>query len=126
MIVATIADARRRSLDEVSLNFAGFAHVMAPSPEEPLRHRLLRLLLTRFHGRFQLERLAHFNQQFLPHWRPRYIVYGSRTHLPLAGLRVLQAESYIRAPRGPLLSSRLRLPRPAERPVLPARPEATR
>lgn len=126
LIVEAIAYARENGLDEVSLNFAGFAHIMAAAPGEALRHRIMRLVLSRFHGRFQLERLAQFNRQFLPHWRSRYLVYGSRTHLPLAGLRVLQAEAYIRPPRERPLSSRLALPRLAARPALPARREATR
>jgi lysyl-tRNA synthetase class 2 len=123
MIVAAIEHARERGLAEVSLNFAGFAHVMAATPDEPLRYRLLRLVLTRMHGRFQLERLARFNRQFLPEWRPRYLVYGSRTQLPLAALRVLQAEAYIRPPR-PRLSRRLRLGLP--RPAALSPPEASR
>src|SRR5207247_11102443 len=125
LIVAAIDHARELGLPEVSLNFAGFAHVMAATSGEPSHYRLLRLALMRLHGRFQLERLAWFNRQFLPEWRPRYPVYGPRPHLPLAALRVLQAEAYIRPP-GPPLSRRLRLRMPAARPAALRRREATR
>jgi lysyl-tRNA synthetase class 2 len=69
---------------------------------------VLRLLLRRFHGRFQLERLLRFNEKFFPAWRPRFLVYGTRTQLPLAALRVLQAEAYIRPPRPRPLAARWR------------------
>ena len=87
-----------RGMGEVSLNFAGFAHVMASRATLTGRQRTLRWLIERAHGRFQLERLVTFNEKFHPSWRPRFLLYGARTHLPLAALRVLQAEAYVRAP----------------------------
>jgi len=39
-----------------------------------------------------------FAEKFRPQWRPRYLVYTSRTRLPLAALRVMQAEAYIKPP----------------------------
>ncbi len=99
MVVAVLAYARELALAEVSLNFAGFGHLMAPESELNVRQRLGRAGLCCVHGRFQLERLVHFNNKFLPTWRPRYLVYEHRSLLPLAALRVLQAEGYIRAPR---------------------------
>jgi lysyl-tRNA synthetase class 2 len=99
LIVAVIEQARDQGLEEVSLNFAGFAHVMTAAAELGAAHRLLRLCLRRVRGRFQLERLMAFNDQFLPGWRPRYLVYRAPVLLPLAGLRVLQAEAYVRPPR---------------------------
>ena len=70
---------------EVSLNFAGFGHIMAEGRELNAPQRLARLALGVAHSRFQLERLWAFNQKFEPQWRPRYLVYESRTQLPRAG-----------------------------------------
>ena len=98
LVARTLEWARERGCEEVSLNFAGFAHVMASRATLSGRQRILRWLVDRAHGRFQLERLITFNEKFRPSWRPRFLVYGTRTHLPLAALRVLQAEAYVRAP----------------------------
>jgi hypothetical protein len=46
-----------------------------------------------------MQRLVTFNEKFSPGWHPRYLVYQSRLSLPLAVLRVLQVEGYIRQPR---------------------------
>jgi lysyl-tRNA synthetase class 2 len=99
LVARTLEWAREHDIAEVSLNFAGFAHVMASRASLSGSQRLLRLAIGRVHGRFQLERLTTFNNKFKPLWRPRYLVFGTRTHLPLAALRVLQAEAYIRPPR---------------------------
>jgi lysyl-tRNA synthetase class 2 len=126
MVVAALEHARERGCAEVSLNFAGFAHIMAASAALSRRQRLLRAALRAVHGRFQLERLVRFNEKFFPTWRPRYLVYGRRTHLPLAALRVLQAEAYLRPPRARPLSAGWK---PAPAPAAPAaivRPEASR
>jgi lysyl-tRNA synthetase class 2 len=103
LVAATMLHARELGLDEVSLNFAGFGHVMAADTLERRSHRVARWALQRLHGRFQLERLARFSNKFGPAWRPRFLVYTARTRLPLAALRVMQAEAYIRppAPRTP-------------------------
>ncbi|MEO8687579.1 MAG: phosphatidylglycerol lysyltransferase domain-containing protein [Solirubrobacteraceae bacterium] len=99
MIVAAIEHARAAGLTEVSLNFAGFSHIMVPrGPLNPTQ-RLGRRLLLLAHGRFQLERLARFNEKFGPRWEPRHLVYRQALGLPRAGLRVLQAEAYVRGPR---------------------------
>lgn len=98
MVVAALLHAREAGLREVSLNFAGFAHVMAAGAALSRGQRLLRWALGRVHGRFQLERLVQFNDKFSPVWRPRFLVYTHRTRLPVAALRVLQAESYVPAP----------------------------
>ncbi len=100
LVVAALSHARAHGLREVSLNFAGFAHVMGRDPRELTGgQRALRWILARAHGRFQLERLVRFNAKFSPTWRPRYLVYRGPMTLPRVGLRVLQAEAYIRAPR---------------------------
>jgi lysyl-tRNA synthetase class 2 len=106
LVVAAIEHARERGDGEVSLNFAGFAHVMAADAALSRRLRLLRFLLRRLHGRFQLERLVVFNSHFQPEWRPRYLLYGGPSQLAPAGLRVLQAEAYFRRPRTRALTPR--------------------
>jgi lysyl-tRNA synthetase class 2 len=100
LIARTLEWARDHEISEVSLNFAGFGHIFSPRiPAMSRRQRLMRRGLGLVHSRFQLERLMVFNDKFDPTWRPRFLVYGARTHLPLAALRVLQAEAYIRPPR---------------------------
>jgi hypothetical protein len=57
-----------------------------------------------------------FNEKFSPAWRPRYLVFQSRLLLPLAVLRVLQAEGYVRQPRWSRAGDgSLSLPRPLPR-----------
>ncbi len=124
LVVATIEHARAAGLASVSLNFAGFAHVMAADAELNLGQRLLRVMLRALHGRFQLERLVRFNAKFMPAWQPRYLVYGSLAHLPLAALRVLQAEGYVPGPHAPVMRGRWE-PRPLGD-ALPAPPPTVR
>jgi lysyl-tRNA synthetase, class II len=102
LVAAALAYARDRDCTEVSLNFAGFGHLMAAETLERRSHRVARWALQRMHGRFQLERLAAFAAKFGPEWRSRHLVYSARTRLPLAALRVLQAERYIKPPRQPV------------------------
>jgi lysyl-tRNA synthetase class 2 len=99
LVVAALEHARALGCEEVSLNFSAFGHLMAADTLEHRSHRVARWALRRVHGRFQLERLMRFAGKFRPRWRPRYLVYTSRTRLPLAALRVMQAEAYIKPPR---------------------------
>jgi lysylphosphatidylglycerol synthetase-like protein (DUF2156 family) len=132
MVAVALGHARDRGIAEVSLNFAGFGHVMAaPVAELPARQRLLRWLLHRTGDRFQLERLARFNEKFAPQWRPRYLLYRGRLGLPAAGLRVLQAEAYLPAPSPRDLRRRRRVapapvPVPAPAPVVALASQASR
>jgi lysyl-tRNA synthetase, class II len=127
MVVAALEHARAEGLREVSLNFAGCAHLMTPDDRPTPRRRLACFALRRAHGRFQLERLVRFNDKFFPVWRPRYLVYAGRARLPLAALRVLQAEGYLRAPeRPPLTSGWQPAPTPASQPMTIARSAASR
>jgi lysyl-tRNA synthetase, class II len=126
MIVNVLQWAATRGTDAVSLNFAGFSHVMSDRRELTRSQRLLRFALTQAHGRFQLERLARFNDKFTPEWRPRFLVYGARTYLPLAALRVLQAEAYLRPPRArPLKHCWRPLPYPVDPPTPLSQREAS-
>lgn len=98
LVAAALEHARAVGVREVSLNFAGFAHIMAADVLERRSQRLARWVLRRMHARFSLERLVRFNQKFNPRWEPRHLVYTQHTRLPLAALRVLQAEAYVRPP----------------------------
>src|SRR5205085_11854214 len=112
--------ARASGIREVSLNFAGFGHLMAPGRPLSRRERLAQVALRLAHRRFQLERLSFFNQKFDPDWRPRYLLYESRARPARPGLRVLQAEAYIRPPRPRPLARRWR---PRELPVAQGAPK---
>src|SRR5436190_4247088 len=127
LIARTLVWAREQGAREVSLNFAGFAHVMGSQAQPTRGQRLLRRGLELVHGRFQLERLMAFNEKFHPEWRRRFLVYEAHARLPLAALRVLQAEAYIRPPRSRSRATRwtprfdlsdpsLQLPRPGSTP----------
>lgn len=125
LVVAGLRHAAEAGCSEVSLNFAGFAHLMAADAILGRRGRLLRVVLRALHRRFQLERLAHFNERFDPAWRRRHLVYTSATRLPVAALRVLQAEAYVKPPRA---RPRRDAWRPADLPTTarPAAPETAR
>jgi lysyl-tRNA synthetase class 2 len=114
LIAAALEHAKRLDRRQVSLNFAGFAHVMAAETIGARSRPLARLGLRCVRGRFQLDRLVRFTQKFGPDWRPRYLVYTTRTRLPLAALRVLQSEAYVRPPRS---RPRVDAWRPRHRPV---------
>jgi lysyl-tRNA synthetase class 2 len=106
LVVTAIEYARAHGMQAVSLNFAGFAHVMAPGRELPPSQRAMRWLLSRTRGHFQLERLVTFNKKFGPRWERRYLVHREPRRLPVVGLRVLQAEAYLRTPRTRPLTAR--------------------
>jgi lysyl-tRNA synthetase, class II len=115
LVAAVLEHARRLGDTEVSLNFSSFAHLLGAATPSRRRHRLACWALRRLRGPFQLERLMRFAQKFGPEWRPRYLVYTARTRLPVAAVRVLQAEAYIRArpprrARGAWAPARIPLP----------------
>jgi lysyl-tRNA synthetase class 2 len=92
--------AGRRGIAEVSLNYAGLGHLLRTAPDGSTSRRLAARSIVKLLGRrFQMQRLVSFNEKFSPAWRRRYLVYESRLSLPLAVLRVLQAEGYVRQPR---------------------------
>jgi lysyl-tRNA synthetase class 2 len=102
LVCRALEEARTRGVPEVSLNYAGLAHlVREPASGGWARRRLVALAMALLGRRFQMERLVRFNEKFSPEWRPRYLLYTSRRSLPTALLRVLQAEGYLpeRAPR---------------------------
>ncbi len=118
LVARALEVARDRGVSEVSLNYAGLAHLVREQPEgRRLRRAAIRMVLAPLHRRFQMDRLVRFNDKFSPQWRPRYLIYESRSALPRAVIRVLQAEGYLPQPRLSGLRHRLpALPRP-----LPAR-----
>jgi lysyl-tRNA synthetase, class II len=114
LVCMALQAARDRGVDEVSLNYAGLAHLVRDTPGA---NRLLSgAIMVALGRRFQMERLVRFNEKFAPQWRPRYLVYESRTALPRAVLRVLQAEGYVPELRRPALPRGLvPVPRPVAR-----------
>ncbi|HZE04679.1 MAG TPA: phosphatidylglycerol lysyltransferase domain-containing protein, partial [Solirubrobacteraceae bacterium] len=108
LVVQALAVARERGIAEVSLNYAGLAHLVRREPSRRrMRRALTTLAMAPLHRRFQMDRLVRFNDKFSPQWRPRYLVYESRAALPRAILRVLQAEGYLPEPRPSLLLAAL-------------------
>ncbi|HEX3689881.1 MAG TPA: phosphatidylglycerol lysyltransferase domain-containing protein [Solirubrobacteraceae bacterium] len=96
LVAHALAEARRRGVPEVSLNYAGLAHLIRREPSRnPAARALTRLALGPLRRRFLMDRLVRFNEKFAPQWRPRYLVYESRATLPLTVARVLQAEGYL-------------------------------
>jgi lysyl-tRNA synthetase class 2 len=111
LVCRALEAARAQGVPEVSLNYAGLAHLArADGGSRPLLRWFRRLLLTALGRRFQLERLVRFNEKFDPEWRPRFLVYQSRTGLTRAILRVLQAEGYLPVPKWPQAAGWRRLP----------------
>jgi lysyl-tRNA synthetase class 2 len=98
LVVAAIEWAKTHGVEQISMNFAPFAAILAPADEERQRpvDRLMRRALgtLRGHG-FQLENLLAFNRKFLPRWQPRYVVYERPVDLPRVGVAGLAAEGYL-------------------------------
>ena len=96
LVARAMAEAGRRGVVQVSLNYAGLAHLIRREPSSnPAARALTRLAVAPLHRRFQMDRLVRFNEKFSPQWHPRYLVYESRAALPLTIVRVLQAEGYL-------------------------------
>jgi lysyl-tRNA synthetase class 2 len=122
LVCRALEVARERGVCEVSLNYAGLAHLYRCPPHSGwLSRRAVKLGLSVLGRHFQMERLIRFNEKFAPEWRPRYLVYRSRWSLPRAVYRVLQAEGYL---AGPLRSPQVPMPVATPRPravILPIR-----
>jgi lysyl-tRNA synthetase class 2 len=96
LVCRALEIARERGVPEVSLNYAGLAHLVRNGPSGNAAMRAAKRLLLWVLGRhFQMQRLVRFNEKFAPEWRPRYLVYESRAALPRSVFRVLQAEGYL-------------------------------
>ena len=124
LVCRALEIARERGIAELSLNYAGLAHLVRGEPQLGRLGRLgrlgTRLIMAPLSRRFQMERLVRFNEKFSPDWRPRYLVYESRAALPRSIGRVLQAEGYLPERRPLSLPHRL----PALPRAVPRRPEA--
>ncbi len=122
LVARALTEARDRGVPQVSLNYAGLAHLVRSQPARPaVTRRLIRAAMAPLCRRFQMERLVRFNDKFSPQWRPRYLVYESRATLPLAIVRVLQAEGYLPERRAGAPSHS---PRALPRPPLAGSPRA--
>lgn len=96
LVCRALEVARERGVREVSLNYAGLGHLVRRGPTGGWLARRAQGIGLAWLGRhFQMDRLVRFNEKFSPQWRPRYLVYESRRHLPASVLRVLQAEGYL-------------------------------
>jgi len=120
LVCRALETARRRGVPEVSLNYAGLAHLVRPKPYRTWTERVLaRVAVALLGHRFQMDRLVRFNEKFAPEWRPRYLIYESRLGLPRAVLRVLQVEGYVGRNGGSRLTD-------GRRPAALALPQADR
>ena len=115
--------ARCRAVPEVSLNYAGLAHLVRRGPSgSRVGKALTQFVLNRLRNRFQMDRLILFSQKFFPSWRPRYLIYESRAALPRSAFRVLQAEGYLPAPSAKPAPARVPWLRPSPSRPLEERP----
>ena len=97
LVVVAIEWAPQHGFEQVSMNFAPFAALLAPEAEpsgtaKRLQRRALHAL--KGHG-FQLENLLAFNRKFFPDWQRRYVIYERPVDLPRVGVAGLAAEGYL-------------------------------
>jgi lysyl-tRNA synthetase class 2 len=95
LICETIAWARQHGYEQVSLNFAPFAALLAPEAELSNLQGVQRRALLTLKGHFQLDNLLLFNRKFAPRWERRFVVYEKRRDLPRVGVAALAAEAYL-------------------------------
>ncbi len=95
LVARVLVQARACGVREVSLNYAGLAHLVREAAGGRRLTRVRRWALAPLHRRFQMDRLVRFNEKFSPEWRPRYLLYESRAALPRAIFRVLVVEGYL-------------------------------
>jgi lysyl-tRNA synthetase class 2 len=95
LICAAIEWAREHDYDQVSLNFAPFAALLAPEADLTGVERLQKRALLTLKGHFQLDNLLAFNRKFFPRWERRFVVVERRRDLPRVGIAALAAEAYL-------------------------------
>lgn len=94
LICESVEWARGNGFDRVSLNFAPFAQLFERS-DLAFSERIVRGVLQRLKGWFQLDNLLQFNRKFFPEWQPRYVVVERIRDLPRVSVAALAAESYL-------------------------------
>ena len=94
----TLAWARDRGFEKVSMNFAAFAALFDPDTKLSRVQRVQRdaLLALRSRLELQLDNLLRFTMKFQPGWQRRYVLYERRADLPRIGVAALTAEGYLR------------------------------
>jgi lysyl-tRNA synthetase class 2 len=94
----TLAWARDRGFEKVSMNFAAFAALFDPDTKLSRVQRVQRdaLLAVRSRLELQLDNLLRFTMKFQPGWQRRYVLYERRADLPRIGVAALTAEGYVR------------------------------
>jgi lysyl-tRNA synthetase, class II len=97
MIVETVGWARRRGIEEVSLNFAAFRELIDPK-EMPTGRAAQAWMFRRIRGFFQIESLWFFNKKFRPRWVKRYILHRGLADIPAVGIATINAESLVTMP----------------------------
>ena len=90
LVVRSIELLRDRGIEELSLNFAAFARLLAGPKGR--RERLLARLIRLGNPFFQIESLYRFNAKFQPRWQPRYVLFETAIGLPRTGLALIRAE----------------------------------
>jgi lysyl-tRNA synthetase class 2 len=99
LVVRSIEALRDDGIDEISLNFAAFARIIA-KPRNAAERCAGRLLSVADHY-FQIESLYRFNAKFFPQWEPRYFLYDGVGGFPRAAFAALRAEGQLPAVRLP-------------------------
>ncbi|HEU5362987.1 MAG TPA: phosphatidylglycerol lysyltransferase domain-containing protein [Gaiellaceae bacterium] len=95
LICEAVAWARSHGFEQVSLNFAPFAALLAPEADLTRLQEVQRRALLSLKGHFQLDNLLAFNRKFFPRWERRFVVYERRRDLPRVGIAALAAEAYL-------------------------------
>jgi len=97
LIVDSVDWARKRELEEVSLNFAAFRDLLDEGATPGAVGAAMARVLQSFDGRLglQLDTLRRFNAKFRPRWVRRYVVYQAHTDLPAVGVAALSAEGFL-------------------------------
>jgi lysyl-tRNA synthetase, class II len=97
LIVNGVAWARRHGFAHISLNFSPFAGLLGAGKALPCAQRLQRSALLQLKRALalQLDNLLRFNRQFMPGWKPRYVIVERWPDLPQVAITAMAAEGYL-------------------------------